>query len=144
MTWNSKHFSYRGGFDIDAFNGGRTPRLGNHHFTYWFKNKWRSEQSEFQISASSQLPTDAIETVFLKDVIHTQMKSPTHLDQLCCCLTVVCEACSFLAALRVWFNGRMKASQALDGGSIPLTRFRLNPSQPGPFRPGLFHLSVPS
>ena len=64
---------------------------------------------------------------------------PLTVPQLCSCLTVGSEACSFVAVLRVWFNGRMKASQALDGGSIPLTRFRLNPSQPGPSRPGLFH-----
>ena len=27
--------------------------------------------------------------------------------------------------VRVWFNGRMKASQALDEGSIPFTRFEM-------------------
>ena len=28
--------------------------------------------------------------------------------------------------MRVWFNGRISASQADGGGSIPLTRFREN------------------
>lgn len=41
------------------------------------------------------------------------------------CLTDTDAAGSFLADWRVWFNGRMKASQALDGGSIPLTRFSM-------------------
>ena len=37
-------------------------------------------------------------------------------------LTTVGVIASLAATLRVWFNGRTKASQALSGGSIPLTR----------------------
>ena len=145
MTWNSKHLLPWGYSAMTHSMSGEhlTPETTTSHAGSKTNGVLTRVSSRFS-EVSIAYKYGRTKRCSSKTQFPTQLKSPTTRDPFCCCLTVGSEACSFVAVLRVWFNGRMKASQALDGGSIPLTRFLAESITTRPLSAGFVSLSTPA